>query len=81
MADDEVRKRVVQALVDVMGVDASQLGDDTSPDTLETWDSLSHVNLVLALEEEFGVRFSDEETLRMLSIPKILTALGAKQAR
>jgi acyl carrier protein len=35
--------------------------DDASTDTIENWDSLGHLNLILALEEEFGVNIPDEE--------------------
>ena len=34
---------------------------DASPDNIENWDSLRHLNLILALEEEFGVSIPDEE--------------------
>ena len=47
------------------------LQDDSSPDSLEKWDSLSHMNLVTALEEEFNVKFTDEEISEMLNLQLI----------
>jgi len=35
--------------------------DDASSDNIENWDSLRHLNLILALEEEFGVSIPDDE--------------------
>ena len=35
--------------------------NDASSDNIENWDSLRHLNLILALEEEFGVSIPDEE--------------------
>jgi FkbH-like protein len=80
MSDADVRGRVVQAMMDIMGVERSALNDEVSPDTLEPWDSLSHMNLVLALEEDFGLRFTDEEIMSMLSIPQIVQTIVAKGA-
>ncbi len=80
MSDADVRGRVVQAMMDIMDVERAALNDEVSPDTLEAWDSLSHMNLVLALEEEFGLRFTDEEIMAMLSIPQIVQTLVAKGA-
>lgn len=80
MSDADVRGRVVQAMMDIMDVERAALNDEASPDTLEAWDSLSHMNLVLALEEDFGLRFTDEEIMGMLSIPQIVQTLVAKGA-
>ena len=33
----------------------------SSSDSIESWDSLNHINLILALEEEFNIEFSDEQ--------------------
>jgi acyl carrier protein len=80
MSDADIRGRVVQAMIDILGVDRAVLTDEVSPDSLEEWDSLGHMNLVLALEEEFGLRFTDEEIMGMLSIPQIVQAIVAKGA-
>jgi acyl carrier protein len=42
-------------------VPAADIGDDTSPDSVEAWSSLAHLDLILAIEEEFGVTIPDEE--------------------
>lgn len=49
-----------------------------SRDPIEGWDSLAHVQLMLAIEAEFDVRLSTDETAEMTSIPDILRVLGAK---
>lgn len=45
----------------VFGVKADSLTDDDSPKTIEGWDSINHINLVLAIEGEFDVVFEPEE--------------------
>jgi acyl carrier protein len=45
----------------MLKVNASAIGDDSSMDNIPSWDSLAHMNLVLALEEEFKVTIPDED--------------------
>lgn len=73
MADDDVERRAAGVLADVFDIDPGDVGADTSPDTVEAWDSLQHLTLVLALEEEFGVQFTDDDTLALVSYPLVVT--------
>jgi len=41
---------------------------DASTDTVEKWDSLGHLNLMLSLESEFGIEFSDEDLADLTSL-------------
>ena len=70
--------RVLKIVSQVMEVPLEQLNEETSPDTIKNWDSLKHMNLVLALEEEFDVNFSDEEIVEMLSVEIIVETLKEK---
>jgi acyl carrier protein len=45
----------------VFEIPVESIADDASSDNIENWDSLRHLNLILALEEEFGVSIPDEE--------------------
>lgn len=69
-----------QTLKDVMavvlGVPAESIGEDTSMDTVKSWDSIKHMNLVLALEEEFGVAIPDEDAANITSYPLIRVVLA-----
>lgn len=66
---------VFEIISQVMNVPRDEIKEDSSPDTIESWDSLNHMNLVFALEEEYGVKFSDEAIVKMLDVASILTAL------
>jgi acyl carrier protein len=68
--------KLKQTLANVLGVPESTIGDDTSMDTVESWDSLKHLNLVLALEEQFGVTLTEEQSFEILSYPLIKLVLG-----
>jgi acyl carrier protein len=50
-----------QVMATMLNVDASTIDAESSMDNVPNWDSLRHMNLVLALEEEFKVTIPDEE--------------------
>lgn len=54
--------------------------EDSSPDTIEVWDTLKHVSLILTLEEEFDIPFSDEEIAEILNVGVIMYVLTHKLA-
>jgi acyl carrier protein len=60
----------------VLGVSPEGINDDSSMDNLSEWDSVKHLNLVLAIEEVFGVSMTEEQSLEMLSFPLIKLVLS-----
>jgi len=70
--------RLVEVLSMVLEIPTSEVNDETSIDTVEAWDSLRSMTLVVSLEEEFDVQFTDEETLEMVSYPLIKMTLEEK---
>lgn len=72
----EDRIRNVFAAVFQMPTDA--VSTAYTKDTLSQWDSLKHITLILALENEFGVRFEDAEYGQLDSFAAILSVLQTK---
>jgi acyl carrier protein len=60
----------------ILGLDPSAIEMDTSSDNVEAWDSLRHMNLVLAIEEEFNVSIPDEDAANITSYALILLVLA-----
>lgn len=60
-------QKLKEVLARVFNVGIDVITDEASPDTIEAWDSLRHMNLVLALEEEFGVELTDDQVVEILS--------------
>lgn len=75
MIDTERLNRVVS---DTLGVHIDSITDESAPDNIEKWDSLSHINLVMAIESEFNIRLTPEDTLDMLSVKLIRIILEEK---
>jgi acyl carrier protein len=64
-----------QVMATVLEVPADTVGPGTDMDTVESWDSLRHLTLVLALEQEFGVQIDDEDAGSITSYPLIKLVL------
>jgi acyl carrier protein len=62
----------------VFNVDINKINNESSPDSIPNWDSLAHMNLVVALEEEFDVEFNDDEINEMLNYALIKEILNNK---
>ncbi len=54
-------EKIKQIMCTIFDVPLESITEDASTDTIENWDSLRHLNLILALEEEFNVTIPDEE--------------------
>ena len=67
MMEDKI-KRVFS---NIFGIPLNEINGQTSPDTIENWDSINHMKLITALEEEFDVEFTDEEILEMQNVKLI----------
>lgn len=70
--------RVQTLAADILELPPAQITEDSSPHTIENWDSVQNVNIVLALEEMFGVEFEVEEIERMKNIGAIVQIVKTK---
>ena len=71
-----MEEKVVEILRQVLGV--ADLDATCSQDNCPQWDSLHHLNLVVELEDAFGVSFEPEEIARMKSVEAIKQLLASK---
>lgn len=66
MPGEERLREVVAAMLEL---DVADVDDDTSTDTVLTWDSVRHMNLVIALEQAFDITIPDDDVATMTSYP------------
>ena len=62
----------------VFELDPTFINENSSPDNIDNWDSLKHMMLISALEEEFDIQFSDQEMLELLNYKLIKHILTEK---
>ena len=74
--NEQVISRVREISSDVLQADVT---GESSPETIESWDSVHHLNLVLALEEEYGFEFSPEEMDQAKTVGSLALVVSAKR--
>lgn len=72
---EALRDQITRAMADVFDVQADEISANTSPETLEAWDSINHLSLVLALEQIFAVSFDLEEIPELTSVDAMVRAV------
>ncbi|RJQ54277.1 MAG: acyl carrier protein [Actinobacteria bacterium] len=77
MAD--VFEKVKDIIVEKLGVDESEVGRETSFVEDLGADSLDLVELIMALEDEFGVEISDEEAEKITTVSQAVEYINSKQ--
>lgn len=74
----DVGKRVIEIAADVLGEAPGSIGNDTSPEDIEAWDSLAQLNLVVALEDEFAIQLAPEDMDLMVSVGAIAALVSSR---
>jgi len=72
--------KIIGTLSAALGLPEDRINEGISSETVPSWDSVTHLNLVLALEEAFGTSFTPEETLELTSLGGIRRLLESKGA-
>jgi acyl carrier protein len=78
MLAEEKLKAVVGSMLEL---DPSDVGPKTSTDTVDQWDSVRHMNLIIALEAAFGITIPDDEVANLTSYPIIKAVVEEQLAR
>jgi acyl carrier protein len=74
--NEQVLSRVREIASDVL---QAEVTSESSPQTIENWDSVQHLNLVLAIEEEYGFQFLPEEMDQATTVGSLALLVSAKR--
>ena len=75
MERDEVLKRGEEIFREQLGQSDIELYDEATAEDVEGWDSLSHVQLVAAIENVFGIEFSSREILSWENVGDLIDSI------
>jgi acyl carrier protein len=75
MTKEEIKTRARAALARALKVAPETIADDASQMDLSQWDSVRHMNVVLALENDFDIEFNDAELPTLTSLPLMVAAI------
>lgn len=73
-----ISPRLKQAILAELKLDEFDLRDDTTADQVPGWDSLSHVRILTAVENAFGIRFRGLEVVRLKSVGELQALVDRK---
>ena len=78
MTSQPVPESLRSLLADTLDVPPAEITPELSTQTLESWDSFAHLQVILALEGEFGVQFDPQRIPDLTSVAKLQAALTEK---
>lgn len=65
--EKSIKERILNVMAITFETPLEKLNENSSVDNIENWDSLKHMNLVIALEEEFEISIPDDEVGNIIS--------------
>jgi acyl carrier protein len=75
MTKEEIKTRARIALAKSLKTDPEKISDNASQMDLSNWDSVRHMNVVLALENDFDIEFADADLPNLTSLPLLVAAI------
>lgn len=74
----EIKERLQEIFRDVFDDEELEIREEMSAKDIEDWDSLAQINLIIAIEKEFGVKFNLEEVSKLKNIGEMLVQIRTK---
>jgi acyl carrier protein len=81
MEKPDLLKQVNNIFIDVLDNDEILLTYETSADDVEDWDSLNHIQLVVAIEKQIKIRFTSKEIQSWNNVGEMLDCILSKNAQ
>lgn len=78
MERNEILKKITEIFADNLDLDNLSLSETTTADEVEGWDSLTHVQLVVAVEKAFKIRFNAKEIQSWKNVGEMIDSIQAK---
>ncbi|KAA3387770.1 acyl carrier protein [Akkermansia muciniphila] len=79
MTKEEIYTSLDEVFQDVFDDDTIHVNAETTADDIEEWDSLEHINLVVAVEKKFGVKFTMGEVTGMKNVGEMVDIILERQ--
>jgi acyl carrier protein len=80
MSSQQVPSSLRDIFADVLEISPDEVTPDLGVGTAENWDSFRHLQVILALEGEYGVQFDPQKIAELTTVSKLQTELEAKGA-
>ena len=78
MERTDIFSKLNEIFIDVLDLDEVELTDATSANEIEEWDSLSHIQLIVAVEKTFGIKFTSLEIMKWKNVGEMVDSILEK---
>lgn len=80
MSRSDIYTRLQEVFRDVFDDESITVNDSTTATDVDGWDSLEHINLVVAVEKEFGMKFNMKDVVKLKNVGEMVDLIdkGAK---
>lgn len=78
MENNEILAQVQEIFRDVLDNEDIVLTPQTTADDVEDWDSLSHIQLIVAIEKKFKIKFTSQEILSWKNVSEMTECIAGK---
>lgn len=75
MSREEIFEKLDEVFRDVFDDDTIHVTDATTADDIEDWDSLEHINLVVAIENKFQIKFNMKEVTSFKNVGEMVNVI------
>lgn len=75
MSREEILERLNIVFCDVFDDETIEIKEETTANDIEDWDSLEHINLIVAVEKEFGFKFNMNEVTSMKNVGEMISII------
>lgn len=80
MSLQQVPTSLRNIFADTLEISSDEVTPELSADSVEAWDSFRHLQLILSIEEEYGVQFDPQKIPELITVAKVQEALEQKGA-
>ena len=77
---NDTKERIQTVFRDIFDDDSIILRDDMTAADVENWDSLNHIDMIVAIESEFKIRFTTAEVTSLKNVGELMALVDKKRA-
>lgn len=74
----DTKDRLEQVFRNVFEDDEIEISNETTAEDIDAWDSLTHVQLIVAVEKEFSLKFSTVEVMKLKNVGDFIALIEKK---
>ena len=70
-----MKTEVIDIVSNILNIKKSKITENSGINTIEQWDSLKHMQIISAIEEEYKIEFSEQELIRSSNVKKLINSI------